>query len=349
MRGSTPWLPRARETCPRPCASALRTAAGSLPPVKSSCRGRVLAVLGEDQPQRVHLGGLLLEVMRASRSLRAPRSIGRGPGRDGHLGSPEVGDAPARVCPRLIRCGTSRGTVRLANDDDDPEEQHGKPARTRGGGPSRAACSHCRCSSSVRCPCAPSLRAAPMARCRRPTRCRAMPRMSITSPPTAAPRPPAHRLKPPTTLESAIDQGRHRRRHHPARRHLPHRRPRAQPGRDPPALPRRDTRAQGHARRRPSGSRSATASGAPSGRRSSRRSPPTGGGATARACAPRCTNSTTTWSSSTASRCAPSSGRAASTPSSYAIDYEGGYVYIRQRPRRPPDRDHRLRQRAHPR
>ena len=40
VRGSTPWLPSAREICPRPWPSAFFTAAGSLPPVKSSWRGR---------------------------------------------------------------------------------------------------------------------------------------------------------------------------------------------------------------------------------------------------------------------------------------------------------------------
>src|SRR3990172_7107533 len=40
VRGSTPWLPSGREICPRPWPRAFFTTAGSVPPVKSSWRGR---------------------------------------------------------------------------------------------------------------------------------------------------------------------------------------------------------------------------------------------------------------------------------------------------------------------
>ena len=128
--------------------------------------------------------------------------------------------------------------------------------------------------------------------------------------------------------------GRHRRRHHPARRRLPHRRTAAQPGHHDAALQRRAPDPQGH----PGGDRVGNAA-----RRHvahavenacSPRSRSTGGAATARACGRRCTDSTTTWCSSTASCCSRPVGRARSTRDHYYIDYEKGYVYIGVEPRR---------------
>ena len=162
----------------------------------------VLAVLGEEEPQRVHLRGLLLErhageeVARALLDGPAGFLVGKGHGEPPRVRRPPL----ARVCPNSGRTGRLSWYRRRDGNDFEPSkgpDMDPEPLHAARRQPFLVCGFLLLCSSSPRCPAGPSPRAGPTARSRRPTRCRRRPLTSTTSPPTERPTPPARRSPSP--------------------------------------------------------------------------------------------------------------------------------------------------------